>query len=316
MKDEIRNQLREIAFPESTSLKAPAHNSIPKGAKKKKETASSRITRSTTRDPSRWEHVDKHVEATQESQTKPSSSKKRLSAKSKHTVSDTPPTRNLPRIDEMPKFMRPYIDDIVDVVGDGFCGYRCVALDHCGNEDDYELIKCHMLKELNLHKELYKKVFVSERRFNYIKDALHPPKRRVLPGHVAPIEKWMTFPDMGHILATHYNKVIVELTAPGDRVSETFFPLRGSPPSDPAKNILCLGLVPGHFVLVKLKEGCPLPRTCLEWRNYRSEEAAAWEYPFMERQSTFAELLEKEMKDIRKHILTGVGSSKNDPLIC
>jgi histone-lysine N-methyltransferase SETD2 len=117
-----------------------------------------------------------------------------------------------------------------------------------------------MLKELNLHKELYKKVFVSERRFNYIKDALHPPKRRVLPGHVAPIEKWLTFPDMGHILATHYNKVIVELTAPGDRVSETFFPLRGSPPSDPAKNILCLGLVPGHFVLVKLKEGCPLPR--------------------------------------------------------
>jgi hypothetical protein len=190
MKDEIRNQLREIAFPESTSLKAPEHNAISKGAKKKKGKVSSRTTRSTTREPSRWEHVDKHFEATQESQTKPSSSsKKRSIAKSKHTVSDITPTRNIPHIDEMPKFMRPYIDDIVDVVGDGFCGYRCVALDYCGNQDDYELIKCHMLKELNSHKELYKRVFVHERRFNFIKDALHPPKRRVLPGHVAPMDK-------------------------------------------------------------------------------------------------------------------------------
>jgi hypothetical protein len=79
---------------------------------------------------------------------------------------------------------------------------------------------------------------------------------------------------MRHILATHYNKVVVELTAHGERISETFFPLRGKPPSDPGKNIVCLGLVPGHFFLVKLKEGCPLPPTCLEWKNHRFEEAA------------------------------------------
>jgi hypothetical protein len=121
---------------------------------------------------------------------------------------------------------------------------------------------------------------------------------------------------MGHILATHYNKVVVELTAPGDRISETFFPLRGKPPSHPEKNIVCLGLVPGHFFLVKLKEGCPLPPTCLEWKNYRSKEAAEWEYPFMDRQSTFAELLAHEMKSVKKKILTGIGSSKNEPFIC
>jgi hypothetical protein len=130
------------------------------------------------------------------------------------------------------------------------------------------------------------------------------------------MDKWLTFPDMRHILATHYKKVFVELTAPRDRISETFFPLRGAPPSYLEKNIVCLGLVPAHFLLVKLKAGCPLQPTCLEWKNHRSEEVAARVYSFMERQSTYAELLAKEMKDVKKKILMGVGSSINEPFIC
>jgi hypothetical protein len=46
-----------------------------------------------------------------------------------------------------------------------------------------------MLKELNLHKELYMRVYDIEKRFNYIRDALYPPKRKILSGHVAPMDK-------------------------------------------------------------------------------------------------------------------------------
>jgi hypothetical protein len=60
-----------------------------------------------------------------------------------------------------------------------------------------------MLKELNLHKETYMKVYATERRFNYIRDALYPPKRKILPGHVAPMEKWLTFPDMDKCYKEH-----------------------------------------------------------------------------------------------------------------
>ncbi|KAK2428472.1 hypothetical protein QL285_026992 [Trifolium repens] len=102
----------------------------------------------------------------------------------------------------MPNFMLKYIDDIIDVVGDGYCGYRCVALDYSGNEGDFELIKCHMLREINLYLKLYD----TEKRFNFIRDTLYPPKRKVIKGHVAPMDKWLTFPDMSHILATHYKK--------------------------------------------------------------------------------------------------------------
>jgi hypothetical protein len=118
MKCEIRNQLRELAFPESTSLKAPKDKAISKGATKKVVVkGSSRVTRSTGRLPSRWEHVDKQFPDTQESQNKPTSSKKRPSAKSTATVSETPSTRIIPHIDDMPKFMHKYIDDIIDVEG-------------------------------------------------------------------------------------------------------------------------------------------------------------------------------------------------------
>ena len=70
MKCEIRNLLREIACPESTSLKAPKDKASSKGAKKKTVVkGASRVTRSTGRLPSHWEHVDKQLPGTQESQS-------------------------------------------------------------------------------------------------------------------------------------------------------------------------------------------------------------------------------------------------------
>jgi hypothetical protein len=66
---------------------------------------------------------------------------------------------------------------------------------------------------------------------------------------------------------------------------------------------------------VKLKEGCPIPPTCLERKNHRSEEAAEWESPVIDRQTTYKDLLAQHMKGKPKKILTRVGSSKDEPYI-
>ncbi|WJX72087.1 hypothetical protein P8452_56003 [Trifolium repens] len=71
VKNDIRNQLRLIAFPETTNLQAPVEDAKSKGAKKKKR------VRGTTREKSRFEHVDKRVADSQSSQSKPSSSQKK-----------------------------------------------------------------------------------------------------------------------------------------------------------------------------------------------------------------------------------------------
>ncbi|KAK2417983.1 hypothetical protein QL285_040220 [Trifolium repens] len=90
-----------------------------------------------------------------------------------------------------------------------------------------------------------------------------PPK--VMPkSGVAPKNKWFTFPDMVHLLATVYGRVVVELTSPTIDFSETFFPVRGRPPADPFSKIMYFGLIPNYFVEVKLKPGCHLPPSSKE----------------------------------------------------
>lgn len=313
MKLEIRDKLREIGFPETTALTSPVVEKKSKGVTK---TRGARIGKSTTRWPSEWEHVNKQFPDSQRSVSKPSSSSQRGARIGKWTPSQTP-EHPIPYLANMPSFMRPYIDDIINVEGDGYCGYRVIALDSGKNEDDYELVKLNMVREIGLHKALYEKVFGGKERVQHIKDALISGPRR--SRRVAPLEKWFTFPDMGHVVATYYNKIVVDLVDPSVGNSQTFFPLRGSPPKDPSSRIMCMGLIPAHFVYVKLKEGCPLPPTSEEWRQYCTEEAAAWEFSFLDRQREFAELekLETSMRPVKKaKKIVGVGSSKENPLVC
>ncbi|KAL6503349.1 hypothetical protein OROGR_025272 [Orobanche gracilis] len=330
VKNDIRNQLRLIAYPQTTTVKSPLPNAKSKGAKKKKRKGvarpiTSRPTTSTSRDLSRWEHIDAHVAATQGSQsvsqTKPSTSQ------TKPKVSKEAPSGNLARsvshitfVDHMPSFIHPFIEDIVDVKGDGYCGYRAVCLHKNGSEDDFELLRLDMKRELSLHKEVCVKLFGGEERLEYITNALFPPPRRMRHA-VAPQEKWFNFPDMGYIVATILDRVVVLLsTSERSGASKTCFPLRGIPPSnippsDLCSRIICIGALPEHFVLVKLKQGCPIPPTAQGWKRHCSKAAAAaWESLFLERQQKFEELLtiERGGED-----MTTIGKcSKEEPITC
>ncbi|KAK2445244.1 hypothetical protein QL285_016200 [Trifolium repens] len=81
----------------------------------------------------------------------------------------------------------------------------------------------------------------------------------------------------------------------GYGASETFFLVRGRPSSDPSSNIMCVGLLPNHFVEVKLKPGCPIPLTSKEWKLYRAPKAESWEDAFLDLMAEFPELIENEM---------------------
>jgi hypothetical protein len=116
-----------------------------------------------------------------------------------------------PLIEHMPKFMHPFIEDITDVEGDSYCGYRAISLFLNKSEEDFELLRLHMKRELNLHRELYLNLFGGQDRLTYIEDALVTPKRKSRHG-VALQEKWFTFHDMGFVVATHCEKVVVQLS--------------------------------------------------------------------------------------------------------
>ncbi|KEH21911.1 hypothetical protein MTR_7g024793 [Medicago truncatula] len=106
---------------------------------------------------------------------------------------------------------------------------------------------------------------------------LHPPKNG---SGFAPPNKWLTLPDMGHIVGTCYNRPVVEITSLDIEISKTFFPIRGRPPVNPKSHIMCIGLIQNHFVLLLLKDDCSLPPSSTEWSIHMSEEAATWEDEF------------------------------------
>jgi len=103
-----------------------------------------------------------------------------------------------------------------------------------------------------------------------ILNGLHPPTSR---SGIAPEDKWLTTPDMGHIIVTCYNRAVVLLTLPEKGICETYFPIRSAPPLKPHSNIMCLCLITDHFLHVTLKEGCLLPPSCKEWMNNKIGEA-------------------------------------------
>jgi len=65
-------------------------------------------------------------------------------------------------------------------------------------------------------------------RTNYILNGLHPP---VNGSGIAPSDKWLTLLDMGHIIATYYNRSVVEITSL--EIGISVYPIRGRPLINP-----------------------------------------------------------------------------------
>ncbi|XP_028189289.1 uncharacterized protein LOC114393300 isoform X2 [Glycine soja] len=78
------------------------------------------------------------------------------------------------------------------------------------------------------------------------------------------MDKWMDITDMGYIIASRYNVILVSLSPQQNMM---FFPLRSQPPGDPSVHrIICIGHVnDNHFIQINLKDCCPLPSISLLW---------------------------------------------------
>jgi len=300
MKLEVKEVFQQLAFPETTMMSPPPRKVPTKGAKKKVDIARSKgkIT-STSRIPSSWEVVDSQNPDSQPSPSSTTSSfkRKKCARLGKTSLSPLPPPTRYPKpkpilvmrpIDYMPHFMLSFIEKVVDVIGDGRCGFWAIAEFMGLNEQSHIMIRTHLIQELKDHRDDYVEVFAGEDRYNYILNGLHPPANMGGCAHL--VDKWFTVPDMGHIVANYYKRCVVVLTSL--EKSESFFPLRGPPTSAKQKTpIMCLGVIPNHFVLIYLKNGCPLPPSSTEWHNHKKEDAVTWKDEYLDQHELFRKLM-------------------------
>jgi len=105
----------------------------------------------------------------------------------------------------------------------------------CMDEENHVLVRSAFIHELKNHKSDYFPIFGTEMRLKYILDDLHLPTNS--SGNVRE-DKWLTLPDMGHIIETCYNRAVVQLILPKRGICETNFPIRGAPPLNSQSNIM------------------------------------------------------------------------------
>ncbi|XP_028087231.1 uncharacterized protein LOC114287966 [Camellia sinensis] len=132
-----------------------------------------------------------------------------------------------------------------DVDCDGNCGFRAIAGLLGLGEDDWVQVRCDLLLELSNHIDEYVILYGSHERveelthiLSYFQDSLG-------------FDRWMTMPDMGHLIASFYNIVLYHLSL---QQCLMFLHLR-SPPVAPADHReIAIEFVNGnHFMQVFLE---------------------------------------------------------------
>ncbi|KAJ1408616.1 OTU domain [Sesbania bispinosa] len=239
----LKSKMREVAYPETTSMCPPPEKVKTKGGVKGK----GKSKYSTKREPSLFEHVDAMHSQQKSSSRHPASFVQSPRCKKQVTL-----------IDQFPSALHPFIVSVEDVEADGKCGYRAIAALLGFGEDSWPVIRDDLSRELVHYRAQYIALFGGVDRYNQIRMSLFLDY-----GNKATLDKWMTLPDMGYVIAS-----------------------RGRPKS--SHQIICIGYVyDNHFVQVELKDGAPIPPTALQWRTSRLQDAEAWEFPYYERMAAF-----------------------------
>lgn len=205
---------------------------------------------STKREPSLFEHIQQDEKKTSLKSKKNSGNVKRL-------------ILHVQR--ELPSCISKYIIEVVDVMGDGHCGYRVISL-ALGMGNDWKLVRSDIAKEIQNNFSLYANIYGNERCLELLAslDCMVTP---------APLDKWMTMPGMGLIVASCYNIRFVHFSK---FQSFTFLPLHSAPPTFP-RTVFIAFINGNHFVQLMIHGDCPLPPVFMSWKRYRMEVATQWD---------------------------------------
>ncbi|KAK9116658.1 hypothetical protein Sjap_015605 [Stephania japonica] len=267
-------QLREISCPSSTSCIAPqakvktrgrpsldsfgnyviGSKKMKKGKRGMKRKAEEDDT-STTRDPSGFEYVLTPAEAASARRKV-----KQVRNKVHRTRGASMGVSEIGFIHTIQPDWIQHVETTVNMVSDGNCGFRCVAAGLGFSDiDGWKRVRTAMINELQENQEFWKDLLGSY--FDQIKEAV-----QFFEGKDVGSDKWMTLPDMGLLIATTFNVVLVNVSY---GCCMTFLPLRNAPP--PMKDRVVIGVTnvnDTHWVRVIFKPNAPVPPVFLVWKTF------------------------------------------------
>ncbi|XP_057457633.1 uncharacterized protein LOC130748427 [Lotus japonicus] len=254
----VRRKLQAIYCPERSTPCTPElrikSNRTPK--LKESKQPKGRAIGSLTRDPSAFELTDKKIKEEKKS-SQPAKRKKRVKkSDTSHFMCN------------FPAFLYPYIGTITDVEDDGNCGYRSIAalMGHSAGQDGWPWVRATLMQELETNVLMYNRMWGTD-----VVYGLH--NRLTLPiGDPATPDKWFQLPEMGYLVATKYQLVLVSLSSMG---CNTYFPLIGAGPRD-EHSVIAIGHVINHWVQLQLTPGHPMPTIAPQWDWHADLASKYW----------------------------------------
>ncbi|KAJ1393023.1 OTU domain [Sesbania bispinosa] len=148
----FKYKVRELAFPNTTSMCPPPEKVRKKGSTK----GQSQTESSTKRDPSFFEYVDAMQSPNDSNSTRPSSSILHTKTQKRKKV--------MPMLDQFPTVMHDFIESVVDVARDGNCGYRAISALLGMGEESWPIIRQELYREICYWHHDYAQLFGDEQR--------------------------------------------------------------------------------------------------------------------------------------------------------
>jgi len=231
----LKQKSRELIHQITTSLMPPNVKVRTKGKLSSKNKIE--IDRSTRRDPSYFELVQSRQDS-----ISPTLSSVKTSQGKPYRTNVKP--RLLGYDASFPPNIQYFIHNIVNVESDGHCGFRAIAALLGMSEHNWRDIRINLIEELHTFRDEYIELYGSVMRVDELIHTLSCFEC------VAPRQHWMTLPDMGHLIASKYNVILVHLSR---MQCLTYLPLRSVAPSVIQHRIITIGFVDDcHFVQVLL----------------------------------------------------------------
>ncbi|XP_058181194.1 uncharacterized protein LOC131299627 [Rhododendron vialii] len=173
-------------------------------------------------------------------------------------------------IQRLPQAYQRYISHIVDVLGDGRCGFRAIAALIGYSENDWSRVREELIEEIRQNYYLYTEIYPVNDCANHLLILLNWFEP------TAPKDYWMEVMTLGVVIATRYNLVLH--TFDEDVYGcFTHLPLRSPPvPVEYRREIAIARVNNDHFVQVFLQPHYPVPSIPIWWEEHASDEAKEW----------------------------------------
>ena len=91
----------------------------------------------------------------------------------KNSKKPTPVKVHIPHKDQIPIWIHDFIEKVTDVLGNGHCGFRAVAVLHNLTVDDHQIICYHLYKEfVGVENARYRRMINNDRQYKVVSDVL------------------------------------------------------------------------------------------------------------------------------------------------